>query len=353
MTQSTFLYAFEDSGIRHGGVKRSNQLREALMEKGFRPARLLTTRAEHLDFLRNRKWAFLQALLRVSFVALTCGFDLRGWAYLALVALQVDELVKVARPKQVAIEVNTGLNMLAGHFLRKHGVPYFCFPQNIEFLVPGQKLGFFRNPGYAFVWEKAIYQRAVASYAISRLDSAILACLGGRVSLLPYFPASSDLTRYHSIRKARRETEPDSFFLAVASATNPPTRIGVEAFCSAISKSDTSSRFVLVGYGTEEMQRFAGESLLVRGAVTDEELTTLLKHAAAAVIFQPQTSGFLTKIVEFNLCGVPVLILSDYAQASGLEEYGVFRVQELDDIENIKLASVTEYAQFKQPVIAI
>ena len=49
-----------------------------------------------------------------------------------------------------------------------------------------------------------------------------------------------------------------------------------------------------------------------------------MKNCKCLIINQAQTSGFLTKIVEFNLAGIPIIVTSNYYQAKNLEEYGIF-----------------------------
>ena len=62
----------------------------------------------------------------------------------------------------------------------------------------------------------------------------------------------------------------------------------------------------------------------ILGAISDKKLIELMKNAKCLIINQVQTSGFLIKIVEFNLAGIPILITSDYFQAKNLENYGIF-----------------------------
>ena len=61
-----------------------------------------------------------------------------------------------------------------------------------------------------------------------------------------------------------------------------------------------------------------------------------MKNCKCLIINQSQTSGFLTKIVDFNLARIPILVTSNYYQAKNLENYGIF-FKEVKLINNILL----------------
>ena len=75
-----------------------------------------------------------------------------------------------------------------------------------------------------------------------------------------------------------------------------------------------------------------------------------MKNAKCLIINQVQTSGFLIKLVEFNLAGIPILITSDYFQAKNLEKYGIF-YKKLDCLSAsyIKKILQSNYRVFNKP----
>ena len=75
-----------------------------------------------------------------------------------------------------------------------------------------------------------------------------------------------------------------------------------------------------------------------------------MKNCKCLIINQAQTSGFLTKIVEFNLARIPILITSNYYQAKSLEEYGVF-YKDIKYLSNYSINRLLnkKYKLFKNP----
>ena len=77
------------------------------------------------------------------------------------------------------------------------------------------------------------------------------------------------------------------------------------------------------------------------------DLVELLLHAKAAVIEQPPTSGFLIRLVEFNLAGVPIFVSGKYLQSKRMEDYGIFSVSKLEDI--LSTQTLQSFKKFSFP----
>jgi glycosyltransferase involved in cell wall biosynthesis len=109
--------------------------------------------------------------------------------------------------------------------------------------------------------------------------------------------------------------------LLLATVGNQPSFNGIKTL---ITDYQSASPLFLAGYGTDVFSESCSSNVSVLGEVSDEKLFELMASVKALIINQPQTTGFLTKIIESNLAGLPVIVVSKYVQAEKLEEYGIF-----------------------------
>ncbi len=342
------ITAFEDSDIRHGGVKRSNQIREVLGESGFSSLSPPRTKdaALKLAFGYPHLFAFYVSAWLVRSIFL--GLTLKGVFYLATHAIFLHKVTKNEKPDLIALELSSGHNMLLGRLIWEMRVPYICLPQNVEFLVPNQRTPYFRKAHHAFEWEREAYRHANMNFAISNFDASVIESLGANATVLQYYPIRSDVERFSRISTHRKGSGKSTFFLILGTVHNPPTRIGMEVLLrSILSKPDMY--FIVAGFGTEELSRYESRSIKILGGVTDEILDNLLKETEGVVISQIQTSGFLTKIVDLNLCSVPIYFVTKYQQGRNLEDHGVFFLENLDSLRLDPLASPKATRHFRRP----
>ncbi len=340
--------AFDDSDIRHGGVKRSNQIREVLSESGFSFLTFPRTKeaALRLAFRYPHLFAFhvLAWLVRSIFLGLT----LKGVFYLTAHAIFLHRATRKGKPDLIALELSAGHNMLIGRLIWEMRVPYICLPQNVEFLVPNQRTPYFRNARQSFEWEREAYRHAHMNFAISNFDASVIASLGANATVLWYYPIRSDAERFSRISTHRKCRGKSSFFLILGTVHNPPTRIGMEALLRSISSKPDIS-FIVAGFGTEELSRYESRNIQILGGVTDDILDNLLRETEGVVISQIQTSGFLTRIVDLNLCSVPIYFVTQYLQGRNLEDHGVFFLENLDSLRLEPLAPPKAIQHFRRP----
>ena len=172
------------------------------------------------------------------------------------------------------------------------------------------------------------YRFAEKVFTISDYDNSILGCNKIVANTFPYYPNKSDKKKISQIKKYRKENMPkiinNGHILVLGTVTNPPTKIGVLKIINSLEKSNIRKPIKLAGFGTNELKSIDLKKVEVLGSVSDEELIDLMQNAICLIINQHQTSGFLIKIVEFNLASIPILVTSNYYQAKNLEEYGIF-----------------------------
>lgn len=337
---------------RHGGVRRSEQVAKDT-------ARLFPVLATLSCAQVKRSWrvapslalrtAWRAVVLRARGVLSTRGF-LRYVSYGANLA----QFIATAKPSVVVLELCPGVSMIAGDILANSNVPYVVFPQNLEFLVPGKRPEVtFRDFAGAYEIETLIYRRACKVFTISNFDATILRCMSVDAAVWPFYPTDDDLPRLHRLRDARaQKTSTREEILVLGSAINPPTRAGLNSLLDAVRKSKTWARRInVIGFGTDTLNSAGAAHIHIGGAVESAVLDQFMVDCAFAMIYQPPTTGFLTRLVELNLAGIPVAVLGGYQQAIGLEEFGIFRLDSIEQINPVLMASAP-VAPFSPPEVA-
>jgi hypothetical protein len=311
---SIHISAFSDEIIKHGGVRRSEQITTLAASKGYVSISPPSLR-ECTRLMRSRPLLFFKAL----FLTLSLGvsvFSLKGFRRsLSYGAWLIQQLHKEPEVP-IWIEIGPNRNILLAALIMAMDRPYVAFPHNVEFLVPHQSQKLFRGSCSVFKLERAIYLKASSVIAISNFDAAVIRSLGVKhVETMRYDPVGSHRDKLLKIH-SRRNSSKKSRFLILGSATNPPTRAGIQKILDEIVTLETNSEYVLAGYGTESFKYNAPISVSVLGSVSDETLSELLSSCEALIVHQPQTSGMLTRLIDAEVAGVPVWILGDYLQAS-------------------------------------
>lgn len=202
------------------------------------------------------------------------------------------------------------------------GIPYVLLPHNIEFIVPGKSGE--KGYGQEFDREVAAISGARKCLCISDYDAAVCETFNPNVEVIAYFPGPEDLRTFENIR-SRRLTSTKRGCLTLGSAKNLPTRQGVIELVSTLrTRGYAKDELIVAGFGTESLREQIGSHAEVLGSLNDEQLRESLVGCKAVVLHQRQTSGFLTRLVEMNLCGIPVVVLGGYRQAKRLEAFGIF-----------------------------
>ena len=252
-----------------------------------------------------------------------------------LYAAWLLKLIESQKFTLVYLDIARGREIILANLLSLLDCKYICIPHNIEFLVAGQDNPYFINEGYAFSMEVNSYRGAVANYTISDFDKLILESLGIKnVQFYPFYPSKNKEDFLLNISESRK-TSAKSYFLIVGSIGNTPTLNGMMKIISTIRKHNQKDRFILAGFGTERLARDLPSNIELYGSVTDDQLNELMIGCLGMVIAQPQTSGFLTRLVDANIAQIPVFILKGYFQAEGLKKYGIYVINTINEIHVI------------------
>lgn len=266
---------------------------------------------------------------------------MRGFVRYLVYGSSIAQFIAFHSPKLITLELCPGICMIAGDIVRRTGIPYVVFPQNLEFLVPNPKSdSTFRDFSAAYEVESLIYRSAQKVCAISEFDATILKCMAVEASVWPAYPSSSDLVRLERIRETRlnnpaRRNE----VLVIGTVENPPTFAGMCKLLEAVRTSQSwMSPITVVGFGTQQLGSADSRVVNILGSVSNEALDDLMVRCAFALIYQPPTTGFMTRLLELNLAGIPVAVLGGYQQAMTLRAFGV---RSFDDLERIDAALMT------------
>lgn len=330
------------SAQRHGGVRRSEQIVHDIGRVYDELPVLSCSRITRT--WRVRPTVALPTAWRALCLLLQGVLSPRGFVRYLTYGTSIAQFLATHKPGLVTLELCPGVSMIAGDIVRRSGVPYVVFPQNLEFLVPSPRPEVtFRNFVGAYEIEALLYRQARKVFAISGFDATILKCMGVDAGVWSSYPPEEDVVRFAKIRDARQANAADrSEVLVLGTAINPPTHAGMSALLHAVRTSSSwTHRINVVGFGTDTLDNGGSPYINIVGPVANDALDDLMIRSAFALIYQPPTTGFLTRLVDLNLAGIPVAVIGGYQQARDLQDFGIFFFDRLEAIDPGRLLRVT------------
>ena len=292
----------------NGGRRRSEQLLSAFLGSG---CRLSTVR----EWDRRPRSAVAAAGLRhwwrygphrpVGAMSLRVAGGTR---------LQFAQLLSEHPDCRTVVIEGTGFGVLGAlPFLKDRGVRVVLVPVNVESLVDYPRAWTHGMPLSArFAEELRWLRHADAMFTISTEEAWLLSLHGVPAVRLPYFPAPAFRTELLG-RAARRDPDRSVGYVYFGDFRNAPNVRGFSDLLADLrcGRVGLDAPLTVVGRGLDEArERFgsncpAGVEFL--GEVTDDRLEDLLSRCLAVVLRHPATGGMLTRVIELNLSGVPVL----------------------------------------------
>ena len=199
-------------------------------------------------------------------------------------------------------------------------------PHNIESLVQGRSIA-------ALKAEVMNLDHCDTTFTISKEEAWLLRLLGLSSYYLPYYPPQAAEAFLLSIREQRthRNCNSRQKFVLLGSATNNPTRTGMQAMIDYMATQSLSFDFFVAGYGTESLAKVSHPGISMLGTLSNDALQQLLLEADAVLIFQPPTTGALTRIPEMLIAGIPVFANFDAAR-NYYENKDVIVYQSFEDL---------------------
>ena len=307
-----------------GGSKRSVQIREILEKNG------IPFTDDTFALPKNASWTQLirWSLRAISFIRrhYPKGAIKSLSHYFGLVkyyALRIPVVLDKYKNQDVAFlwENTNDRDML--YLLKATGHQVIGMPHNIESLVFGKSVK-------ALGAEISNLRHCDLIFAISKEETWLFRLLGLNAHYLPYYPPEEAESFLLSIRqeRARRESNSCKKFALLGSATNIPTKSGMQSLVDYASTLDLSFELIVAGYGTESLKEVSHPYISFRGTLSNEELKEMLVEIDGIIIYQPPTTGALTRIPEMLLTGIPVYANFDasrnYFGVNGIALYNTF-----------------------------
>ena len=305
----------------HGGEKRTAQLAELCEECEVNRIvfnnEISKTNISILSVFKSIGIIFSVFRLRQfkSFI-----FFLKFWKNLAL---KYPSLIRFFEKQEKLFiwESTKDILYYLPYLAKKNKKKVIAVPHNLESLVSLQKSFLTGKVSpFGFQSEIDILKQCDAVFAISREETLMLKLFGVNAFYLPYYPTKEVETYLLSIRKKRQnKIENDKKqILILGSAINPPTRLGMEDRIRFFEKNNIENiELRIAGYHTEQLRSSITniKHIALLGELTVEKLEQELLYADVLLIYQPATSGALTRIIEFLIAGIPVLVNEDSARS--------------------------------------
>lgn len=298
---------FKLDSFGDGGSRRSMQIRDLLAKNGFA--------FEDDDFVLPKEtskhqlvWWTIRAM---KFIRRHCTKRrIKSLSdYIRLVkyyALRLPIVYDKYEQQDIVFlwENTTDYDML--YLLKATGHPVFALPHNIESLVSGHSID-------ALTQEVACLKLCDGVFAISKEETWLLRLLGVKAFYLPYFPPKEVETHFLMIRNRRehRRINERKKYLLLGSASNYPTRKGMQTLLDAAANHPLPFDLGIAGYRTNALRVPKQAGITFYGTVTNEVLDGILEETDAVLVFQPPTTGALTRIPEMLLAGIPVFVNFD------------------------------------------
>ncbi len=306
-----------------GGSKRSVQIREILADNGLEYEDDSFELPKGTPKPQLVRWA----LRAMKFIRKSYPEKIRSLgAYIDLIryyALRIPIVFdKYQHQDVVFLWENTNDRKLL-YLLKATGHPVLGVPHNLESLVSSQSAS-------ALGEEVENLRCCDAVFAISREETWLLRLLNINAFYLPYYPPKMVQFFLLSIRekRMRKEHKNNKSFLLLGSASNAPTREGMQMLIDYADRADVSFQLHVAGYRTQLLCNPNNPNIVFHGTVSNENLERLLVETDAVLIYQPPTTGALTRVPEVLMAGLPVFANFDAARnchnLEDVHQYGSF-----------------------------
>ena len=310
-----------------GGSKRSVQIREILQTSGIEyeddsftlPKGL---KADKLIQLAFRSFAFIWRYYPKKRIHSFPHFIKLIKYYALRLPIVYDKYVN---KDIVFLWENTNDRDLV-YLLKATGHRAIGLPHNIESLVHSQTTDGLKE-------ELDCLKECDAVYTISKEETWLLRLFGLNAHYLPYYPPKDVEVFLKGIKEKRnkRSSKDCKQFTILGSATNIHTRLGMQQIIDCIASRNVSFDLSIAGYGTESLIVPNNPRLFFKGTLSNDELENLLVSVDGIIIYQPPTTGALTRIAEMQVAGIPV-----FANFDACRDYhnidGVYLYDSFDDL---------------------
>ncbi|MCQ2344353.1 MAG: hypothetical protein MJ002_05460 [Paludibacteraceae bacterium] len=249
-----------------------------------------------------------------------------------LFALRIPIVYDKYKGKEVIFVWEHTQDYAVMYLMKAVGAKIIAYPHNLESLVPTQSDPLSKKQSPYWLYEEIERLKMCDEvYCISKEETWLLSLYGVNAFYFPYSPPAEVKASLEIIKEYRQKRNTEfhiNNYLILGSATNPPTRSGMEHLIEELVCDKMVFEIHVAGYGTENMIRIEHPNIVYHGSLNQEDMCKLLIETDGLIINQPPTSGALTRIAEMRIAGVPVYVnfaaARDYYNLEGLFVYDTF-----------------------------
>lgn len=316
----------------HGGEKRAAQLQEIYDQNALQVD----------EFKLGKAKIGLLAIFRaLKSVLLSQGrkafFSKKSLYYLKAVAWNITPLYAyLKKSSSVLLWESTGdFFYFIPYLAIKKGKKIIALPHNLESLIPESvSLVTNKKTPNGFLKEIEVLKKCDAVFTISREEQWLLSLFGVKAFYLPYYPPRVVQQQLLQIRERRKDRKRTNSVLMLGSALNRPTQVGMQQMMDAWGAMKNAPQLRVAGYYTSQRLKISSDNVIMLGELTNEQLEEEMYKADCLLINQPPTTGALTRIVEFLIAGVPVVVNEPSARSYWGTD-GIYVYRNNDDFERL------------------
>jgi hypothetical protein len=230
------------------------------------------------------------------------------------VAIQsyVQHLSEISQNSIFVTERTLGTGHVGVTIAKKMGFSTIAFPQNLEAFVPGQidPIFTYRDQNAACKSELAFLASCDLVVCISREEQWLLNNFGIQAEFLPYFPLENRISELHELRNSRTATDIPRRFLVLGDASNPAVGGGMKKLLKILLPiaTELGAKIDIAGHHTDKLSRDSyKDTFIFHGFASKPIFNKLIIESHAAILFQEQAGGALTRIIDFLVAGLPIL----------------------------------------------
>ncbi len=327
---------YDENPWGHGGEKHTHQLAELFSDNHIKRIRISRGDESKLNIYSLVNSLFLIAKHYDIKRFISIRIFLRYWKY---VSLNYNYLNRVFKSEYSVLFIETSKDYFyyIVFLAQKFNKRIICFVHNIESLVSEQNSLITRkNLAKDFKNELRMLKLCDLVCTVSKEDTHLLRLFGINAMYVPYYPSAIVEDWLLNIRKKREVHRACEYkeVMIMGTAINAPTRIGIENIINYFYSNGTDGMILNVGgYGSEIFNRKYPNiknngNIKLLGELSNEELEIQMIKTDALIIYQPPTTGALTRIIEFLIAGIPVVTNFDgarnYHGVDGVYVYNIF-----------------------------
>ncbi len=331
---------FEARPFGHGGERRTTQIVEYFKEQGYAIETVSLQSINHfkLACLFKSFWLLKNVYGLADWYSIKRFF--KWWKMLYQYYPSLEQTFSVDAELFIWESTSDSFYFLP-YFAKKMEKKVYAYPHNIESLVKEQKssiTGKFAPKD--FLAEIDVFSVCDKIFSISLFDHQLLQLFNINSEYFSYYPPKEVQLYLKSIKMQRdcllEKNNKLKQYLIAGTVYNPPTRMGMETLINWINNNVTPNcKFTIAGYGTEIFQNgLMNSNIEVLGSLSNDEMEKIMIKCEALLIYHIPTTGVLTRVVEFNIAGIPV-VLNAEAAYSFFGMSGVFFYADFESIMEI------------------